>query len=395
MRENVSNEFVGNIFLFIKVIQAEILIFDAYKNGVMSITRNNWTKEEIIAIYNKPLMDLLYEAASIHREHHNPNVVQVSTLLSIKTGGCPEDCGYCPQAARYHTDIEGNDLMGVQQVKAQALRAKASGSSRVCMGAAWRNVKDGPEFDQVLEMVRTINKLDMEVCCTLGMLTENQAHRLAEAGLYAYNHNLDTSEEYYKEVISTRGFEDRIETIQNVRKTNVTVCSGGIIGMGESVEDRAGMLVALSTLNPQPESVPINALVAVEGTPMEEEKPVEIWEMIRMVATTRIVMPETQVRLSAGRTNMSREGQAMCFFAGANSIFAGDKLLTTPNPDVNEDMKMFEMLGLQPQKPFIKKMQPETVEACDSEFQSLGEKPKWSRPGHTIERNLEASGKGK
>jgi biotin synthase len=263
------------------------------------------------------------------------------------------------------------------------------------MGAAWRNVKDGPEFDQVLEMVRTINKLDMEVCCTLGMLTENQAHRLAEAGLYAYNHNLDTSEEYYKEVISTRGFEDRIETIQNVRKTNVTVCSGGIIGMGESVEDRAGMLVALSTLNPQPESVPINALVAVEGTPMEEEKPVEIWEMIRMVATTRIVMPETQVRLSAGRTNMSREGQAMCFFAGANSIFAGDKLLTTPNPDVNEDMKMFEMLGLQPQKPFIKKMQPETVEACDSEFQSLGEKPKWTRPGHTIERNLEASGKGK
>jgi biotin synthase len=395
LRKNVSGDFIGNIFLFMKVIQPEILIFDAYKNGVMSITRNNWTKEEIIAIYNKPLMDLLFEAASIHREHHDPNVVQVSTLLSIKTGGCPEDCGYCPQAARYHTDIEGNDLMGVQQVKAQALRAKASGSSRVCMGAAWRNVKDGPEFDQVLEMVRTINKLDMEVCCTLGMLTENQAQRLAEAGLYAYNHNLDTSEEYYKEVISTRGFEDRIETINNVRKTNVTVCSGGIIGMGESIEDRAGMLVALSTLNPQPESVPINALVAVEGTPMEEEKPVEIWEMIRMVATTRIVMPETQVRLSAGRTNMTREGQAMCFFAGANSIFAGDKLLTTPNPDVNEDMKMFEMLGLQPQKPFIKKMQPETVEACDSEFQSLGEKPRWSRPGHTIERNLEASIKGK
>ena len=223
---------------------------------------------------NTPLMDLLYEAASIHREHHDPNVVQVSTLLSIKTGGCPEDCGYCPQAARYHTDIEGNDLMSVNQVKAQALRAKASGSSRVCMGAAWRNVKDGPEFDQVLEMVRTINKLEMEVCCTLGMITENQAKRLAEAGLYAYNHNLDTSEEYYKEVISTRGFEDRLQTIENVRKTNVTVCSGGIIGMGESVEDRAGMLVALSTLNPQPESVPINALVAVEGTPLEEQKPV-------------------------------------------------------------------------------------------------------------------------
>jgi biotin synthase len=335
----------------------------------------------------------LFQAASIHRENHDPNVVQVSTLLSIKTGGCPEDCGYCPQAARYHTEVEGNDLMTVSHVKAQALRAKAGGSSRVCMGAAWRNVKDGPEFDQVLEMVRTINKLDMEVCCTLGMITENQAHRLAEAGLYAYNHNLDTSEDYYKEVISTRGFEDRIETIQNVRKTNVTVCSGGIIGMGESIEDRAGMLVALSSLSPQPESVPINALVAVEGTPMEDEKPVEIWEMIRMVATTRIVMPNTQVRLSAGRTNMTREGQAMCFLAGANSIFAGDKLLTTPNPDVEDDMKMFELLGLQPQKPFTKISQPKTVEAADSQYQALGEKPKWTRPSHTIEKNLAASGK--
>lgn len=361
----------------------------------MSIKKHNWTKDEIISIYNKPLMDLLYEAATIHREQHDPNVVQVSTLLSIKTGGCPEDCGYCPQAARYNTGVEGNDLMTVSQVKAQALRAKSNGSSRVCMGAAWRNVKDGDEFDQVLEMVRTINKLDMEVCCTLGMLTENQAKRLAEAGLYAYNHNLDTSEEYYKDIISTRGFEDRLQTIENVRKTNVTVCSGGIIGMGESIEDRAGMLVALSTLNPQPESVPINALVAVEGTPMEEEQPVEIWEMIRMVATTRIVMPETQVRLSAGRTNMSREGQAMCFFAGANSIFAGDKLLTTPNPDVNEDMKMFETLGMVAQKPFIKIMQPKTVEAADSQFNDLGEKPKWSRPKHTIERNIEASIKSK
>jgi len=355
--------------------------------------RHDWTKEEILDIYNKPLMDLLYEAATIHRQSHDPNTVQVSTLLSIKTGGCPEDCGYCPQAARYHTDVKGNDLMSVQQVKAQALRAKSSGSSRVCMGAAWRNVKDGPEFDNVLEMVRTINKLDMEVCCTLGMVTENQAQRLAEAGLYAYNHNLDTSEEYYKEVISTRGFEDRLETINNVRKTNVTVCSGGIIGMGETEADRAGMLVALSTLNPQPESVPINALVAVDGTPMEDEKPVPIWDMIRMVATTRIVMPETQVRLSAGRTQMSREGQAMCFFAGANSIFAGDKLLTTPNPDVNEDMEMFKMLGLNPQKPFTKKTQPKTVEAQDSEFESLGEKPKWTRPEHKIERNLEAQKK--
>ncbi|WP_026913956.1 biotin synthase BioB [Christiangramia portivictoriae] len=357
--------------------------------------KHDWTKEEILDIYNKPFMDLLYEAASVHREHHDPNTVQVSTLLSIKTGGCPEDCGYCPQAARYHTDLEGNDLMSVNQVKAQALRAKASGSSRVCMGAAWRNVKDGEEFDNVLEMVRSINKLDMEVCCTLGMLTENQAARLAEAGLYAYNHNLDTSEDYYKEVISTRGFDDRLATIDNVRKTNVTVCSGGIIGMGESTADRAGMLVALATLNPQPESVPINALVPVEGTPMEEQEPVPIWDMIRMVATTRIVMPETQVRLSAGRTQMSREGQAMCFFAGANSIFAGDKLLTTPNPDVNEDMEMFKMLGLNPQKPFVKKSQPESVAAENTQFQSQNEKPKWSRPGHKIERNLEAQQKAK
>jgi len=357
--------------------------------------RHNWTKQEILDIYSKPLMELLYEAATVHRLHHDPNTVQVSTLLSIKTGGCPEDCGYCPQAARYHTTIESNDLMSVQQVKAQALRAKASGSSRVCMGAAWRNVKDGQEFDQVLEMVRTINKLDMEVCCTLGMITENQAQRLAEAGLYAYNHNLDSSEEYYKEVISTRGFEDRLQTIENVRKTNVTVCSGGIIGMGEKIEDRTGMLVALSTLNPQPESVPINALVPVEGTPLEAQEPVSIWEMIRMVATTRIVMPETQVRLSAGRTEMSREGQAMCFFAGANSIFAGDKLLTTPNPDVKEDMKMFELLGLNPQKPFIKKMKPQSVEAADSRYQALGEKPKWSRPEHTIDRNEAAKKKSK
>lgn len=369
-------------------LQFRIPIFGYWNEfKFMSEVRHNWTKEEVLAIYNKPLMELLYEAATIHRKQHDPNVVQVSTLLSIKTGGCSEDCGYCPQAARYHTDIEGNDLMSVNQVKAQALRAKAGGSSRVCMGAAWRNVKDGPEFDQVLEMVRTINKLDMEVCCTLGMVTENQAQRLAEAGLYAYNHNLDSSEEYYKEVISTRGYQDRLDTIDNVRKTNVTVCSGGIIGMGESPEDRAGMLVALSTLNPQPESTPINALVAVEGTPLEDQKPVEIWDMIRMVATTRIVLPETQVRLSAGRTQMTREGQALCFFAGANSIFAGDKLLTTPNPDVNEDMKMFEKLGLTPQKPFTKKVQPPSVEAKDSQYKDLGEKPKWTRPEHKIERN--------
>lgn len=358
---------------------------------LMSEQRHNWTKEEIVALYNKPLLELVYEAATVHRKHHNPNEVQVSTLLSIKTGGCPEDCAYCPQAARYHTDIETNDLMTVDQVKAQALRAKASGSSRVCMGAAWRNVEDGPEFDQVLNMVRTINKLDMEVCCTLGMLNENQAQRLAEAGLYAYNHNLDSSEEYYKEIISTRGWEDRLETLKNVRKTNVTVCSGGIIGMGESIEDRAGMLIALSSLSPQPESVPINSLVAVEGTPLEEQEVTSIWDMIRMVATTRIVLPMTTVRLSAGRTEMSKEGQAFCFMAGAGSIFAGDKLLTTPNPDVNEDMELFKLLGITPMKPYAKGAKPTPLP--QEEMTAEGEKTKWSRPGHRIEKNVEATKK--
>ncbi|MDN6280271.1 MAG: biotin synthase BioB [Psychroflexus sp.] len=349
-----------------------------------------WTRDEVVAIYNKPMMELLYEAASIHRKHHDPNKVQVSTLVSIKTGGCPEDCGYCPQAARYHTNVEAEGLMSVDKVKAHALRAKASGSSRICMGAAWRNVKDGPEFDQVLEMVRSLNKLDIEVCCTLGMLTENQAQRLSEAGLYAYNHNIDSSEDYYKEIISTRGYEDRLQTIENVRTTNVTVCSGGIIGMGESVENRADMLITLASMTPQPESVPINSLVPVEGTPKEEMQPVSIWEMVRMIATARIVLPDTQVRLSAGRTNMSPEGQALCFFAGANSIFAGDKLLTTPNPEINADMELFKELGLVPQKAFEKHAQPKTTEAEDAQYQAIGEKPKWSRPKHKIQDNLKA-----
>lgn len=354
-----------------------------------------WTRDEVVSLYNKPLMDLLFEAASVHRKYHDPNKVQVSTLVSIKTGGCPEDCGYCPQAARYHTDVNAKELMGVEEVIAKGLEAKASGSSRICMGAAWRNVKDGPEFDQVLEMVRSLNKLDIEVCCTLGMITENQAHRLSEAGLYAYNHNIDSSEEYYEEIISTRGYKDRLQTIQNVRKTNITVCSGGIIGMGESIENRADMLITLASMTPHPESVPINALVPVKGTPIGEMELVTSWEMVRMVATARILLPETQVRLSAGRTNMSREGQALCFFAGANSIFAGDQLLTTPNPDINDDLKMFEALGLVPQQPFEKHAQRQTVEAENAQFHALGEKPKWSRPDHKIQRNLEAQTKRK
>ncbi|MFA9289929.1 MAG: biotin synthase BioB [Solirubrobacteraceae bacterium] len=354
-----------------------------------------WNTKEIVELYNLPFMDLVYKAATIHREHHDPNKIQISSLISIKTGGCPEDCGYCPQAARYHTNVEKNDLMTVETVRQLAENAKSAGASRVCLGAAWRNVKDGKEFDEVLEMVRTITKMEMEVCCTLGMITENQAKRLEEAGLYAYNHNIDSSEEYYKEVISTRAFEDRIQTIGNVRKTSITLCSGGIIGMGESLEDRAGMIKTLANMNPQPESVPINSLVAVEGTPLEEQEAVSIFEMVRMVAITRIVLPNTQVRLSAGRTNMSSEGQTLCFLAGANSIFAGDKLLTTPNPDINQDMKLFNDLGLQKQAPFEKHLKREVVSIEESVLEDLGENPRWTRPNLVIERNEKASIKNK
>jgi biotin synthase len=317
-----------------------------------------WTREEILSVYNTPLLDLVYKAAEVHRLFHDPKEVQVSSLLSIKTGGCPEDCGYCPQAARYHTDVKVHKLLSVSEVEAAADNAKKGGASRLCMGAAWREVRDNKDFDKVLDMVKVVNSKGLEVCCTLGMLTESQAQKLADAGLYAYNHNLDTSEENYKNIISTRTYDDRLSTINNVRKAGVTVCSGGIIGMGESVEDRIGMLLTLSNLTPQPESVPINALVPVEGTPMAEQPKIAIWEMVRMIATTRIVMPQATVRLSAGRTEMSLEGQALCFMAGAGSIFAGDKLLTTPNPDFDEDMEMFKILGLKPQKAFKNKEIP-------------------------------------
>jgi biotin synthase len=313
---------------------------------MMSITKNNWTKDEIIAIYNKPLMDLLFEAASIHRENHDPNVVQVSTLLSIKTGGCPEDCGYCPQAARYHTGLDAHKLMSVETVVEQARQAQSNGSSRLCMGAAWREVRDNRDFDKVIEMVESVSEMGMEVCCTLGMLSENQALRLKNAGLFAYNHNLDSSREFYKDIISTRQYDDRLKTIDNARRVGLSVCSGGIIGMGEAVEDRIGLLLSYMAMETPPESIPINALVAVEGTPLEDQKPIEQWEMIRMVATSRIAFPESVIRLSAGRNKMSMEAQALCFLAGAGSIFAGDKLLTTPNPEFDEDAKMFEILGL-------------------------------------------------
>jgi biotin synthase len=316
----------------------------------MTAIRNNWTREEIAAIYNKPVLELIYQAASVHREFHDPQEVQVCTLLSVKTGGCPEDCAYCPQAARYHTEVKVQKLMEVNEVIEKAIEAKEAGSTRFCMGAAWREVRDNRDFDKVIEMVKGVNSMGLEVCCTLGMLTPEQAQKLKDAGLYAYNHNLDTSEEYYDDIITTRTYKDRLDTLSHVRKANISVCSGGIIGMGEQEDDRIGMLLTLATLPEHPESVPVNALVPVEGTPLEDQPKVSVWEMVRMIATARITMPRTMVRLSAGRVRMNLEEQALCFMAGANSIFAGDKLLTTPNPGYIKDQEMFQQLQLTPRK---------------------------------------------
>lgn len=324
--------------------------------------RHDWTKEEISEIYHTPVLELVYRAASIHRAYQDTGEVQVCTLLSIKTGGCPEDCAYCPQAARYHTGVEVQSLMKTEEVLASAKKAQEAGSTRFCMGAAWREVRDNRDFDRVLEMVKAVNEMGMEVCCTLGMLTEPQARKLQEAGLYAYNHNLDTSREYYGEVIHTRDYDDRLKTLKNVRKAGVTVCCGGIIGLGETHEDRIGMLQVLSTLPEHPESVPINALVRVKGTPLENMPRIDVWDMVRMIATARILMPRTMVRLSAGRKEMSVAEQAFCFMAGANSIFTGDKLLTTPNPTFDEDKEMFNLLGLQPRVSF--KEEKEALQAA-------------------------------
>lgn len=314
--------------------------------------RNNWTKEEITEIYNTPLLELIYQAATVHRQYQDTAEVQVCTLLSIKTGGCSEDCAYCPQAARYNTGVEVQALMKTDDVLEYARRAREAGSTRFCMGAAWREVRDNRDFDRVLDMVKGVNELGMEVCCTMGMLTEEQAVKLQKAGLYAYNHNLDTSEEHYGDIITTRTYEDRLQTLGNVRKAGISVCSGGIIGLGETHEDRIGMLHTLSTLPKHPESVPINALVPVAGTPLQHNRKVDIWDMVRMIATARILMPATMVRLSAGRNDMSVAEQALCFMAGANSIFAGDKLLTTPNPSFDTDQAMFQLLGLKPREAF-------------------------------------------
>ncbi len=318
----------------------------------MAEVRTDWTKEEITELYHTPLMELIYRAATVHHEHHDTGEVQVCTLLSIKTGGCPEDCAYCPQSARYHTDVEPGKMLDADVILSAARKAKEAGSTRFCMGAAWREARKNKDFDRVLEMVREITDMDMEVCCTLGMLTDEQAAKLKEAGLYAYNHNLDTSEDFYNRIISTRSYQNRLDTLETVRKNDISVCCGGIIGMGETDKDRIELIHNLCTMDVHPESVPINALIAVKGTPMEHQPKVPWYDMARMIATARIAMPDSMVRLSAGRVNMSMEEQALCFMAGANSIFTGEKLLTTCNNDLDEDMEMFRILGLRPREAF-------------------------------------------
>ena len=311
-----------------------------------SVSSPRWTFDEVAAIYRTPVLELIHRAGAVHRLHHDPNEVQVCVLLSVKTGGCPEDCGYCPQAARYHTAVMPEPLLSVDTVLTAARRARDDGAARFCMGAAWREVKDNAQFDRVLEMIRGVKALGLEACCTLGMVTPDQARRMKEAGLDAYNHNLDTSPDYYDRVIGTRTYQDRLETLGHVRDAGITVCCGGIVGLGETEDNRINLLLTLANLPEPPESVPINALVAVEGTPLADQPKVPIWDMVRSIATARITMPEAMVRLSAGRVGMSESDQALCFLAGANSIFAGDKLLTTPNPGADRDRLLFDRLGL-------------------------------------------------
>jgi biotin synthase len=309
------------------------------------------TLTELRKIYDLPLPALLFRAQEVHRRHHDPAGVQLCTLQSIKTGRCPEDCKYCPQSAHYHTGLEPEPLMDPAPILAAARAARAGGASRFCMGAAWREVRDGEQFDSVLATVRGVSALGLEVCCTLGMVTGEQAARLKEAGCAVYNHNLDTSREYYPEIITTRTYDERLATLAAVRGAGLEVCSGGILGMGESVDDRLKLLGELAALDPQPDSVPINALVPVPGTPLGDNPPVDIFEFVRVIATARILMPRAMVRLSAGRTAMTDEGQALCFLAGANSIFLGEKLLTTPNPERSDDLNLLARLGLHPLVP--------------------------------------------
>lgn len=311
--------------------------------------RHDWSIDEIQQLFKLPFNDLLFKAQSVHRQYFNPNEVQVSTLLSIKTGACPEDCKYCPQSARYDTGLEKEKLMEVEAVLEKARVAKKNGSTRFCMGAAWRNPKDR-DIPYIVKMIEGVRALNLETCMTLGMLTKEQAITLKQAGLDYYNHNLDTSAEYYGEIITTRTFQDRLDTLENVRASGMKVCSGGIVGMGEQAKDRAGLLRSLANLEAHPDSVPINMLVRVEGTPMAESQDFDHFEFIKTIAVARILMPKSHVRLSAGRTEMNEQMQALCFFAGANSIFYGEKLLTTENPEANQDMELFAKLGIEPEK---------------------------------------------
>lgn len=306
---------------------------------------SKFSLSDVRAIYDLPLPVLVQRAMSVHQAHHDPKEVQLCSLLSVKTGGCQEDCGYCPQSAA-HGNVEPEAMLTVAEVMSKAQVAKSAGATRFCMGAAWRNVKDGPAFDRVLDMVRGVRGLGMEACVTLGMLTEEQARKLGEAGLTAYNHNLDTSRSFYGKVITTRTYDDRLTTLQRVRKAGVSLCCGGIIGMGESIDDRCALLQTLASLDPPPESVPVNALVAVPGTPLEAQPKIDPLELVRTIATARILMPKSRVRLSAGRTALSREAQVLCFLIGANSIFYGDKLLTTGNPDCDADQALLKDAGL-------------------------------------------------
>jgi biotin synthase len=313
----------------------------------MQPVRHDWTVREARALHDTPLVELVFRAQEVHQKHHEVGAVQLCTLLSVKTGGCPEDCSYCPQSAHHDTSVAAEKLMSVEDVLEKARIAKQNGATRFCMGAAWRNPR-GKDFDRVLAMVTGVRELGMEACATLGMLDDSQADRLAQAGLTAYNHNLDTSRDHYKKIISTRTYDDRLDTLDRVAKAGISTCCGGIIGMGESIDDRCALLCELAHMRPHPGSVPVNALTAVPGTPLEKQQPVDSFEMVRMIATARIMMPTAMVRLSAGREALSREAQLLCFMAGANSIFYGDKLLTTGNPDVEADRALFRDAGLKP-----------------------------------------------
>ncbi len=308
--------------------------------------RHDWTIAEIEAIYTAPLPDLVFRAQQAHRLYHRPDQVQGCMLLSIKTGGCPEDCAYCPQSAHYKTDVSRTDLVSLDELTTAATHAKEQGATRFCMGAAWRDVPNNKSFDRVLDMVRVVRGMGMEACCTLGMLSQEQANRLADAGLTAYNHNLDTSPEFYGSIITTRTYDERLQTLARVREAGISICCGGIIGLGEDRRVRYGLLKQLSSLDPHPESVPVNMLVKVDGTPLDDVAPEDPLELVRTIATARILMPRSMVRLSAGRMQLTDEAQALCFIAGANSVFLGDRLLTTPNPGESHDERLFDKLGM-------------------------------------------------